>query len=146
MTQPVAGVTVGSVATLERTFTSADLAAFAALSGDDNPVHLDADYAATTRFGRPIVHGILVAGLVSALIGTELPGEGSIYLSQTLRFERPVHVGSRVTARVEVTRVREDKPIVTLATTVLDADGNVAVSGEAVVLVERPAAGPAGAG
>lgn len=143
MTGTAAGVTVGSVATLERCFTLADLAAFATLSGDDNPLHLDPAYAATTRFEQPIVHGVLVAGLLSALIGTRLPGPGSIYLSQTLRFERPVRPGTTVTARVEVIRVRDDKPIVTLATTVLDGEGNVAVSGEAIVLVERPVAGGA---
>lgn len=133
------GITVGWSASIERTFSEADVAAFATLTGDDNPLHLDPDYAARTRFGTPIVHGLLAAGLFGTLIGTRVPGPGAIYLSQSIRFLRPVRPGQPVTARVEVTHVRDDRPIVTLATTVTDAGGELVLSGEAVVLVEPPA-------
>lgn len=127
---------VGDSAEIERTFSEADIRAFAALSGDDNPLHLDPAYAANTRFGAPIAHGMLTASLISALIGTRLPGRGAIYLSQSLRFERPVYPGRPLVGRVEVTAIREDKPIVTLATTVRESGGAVVLSGEAVVLIE----------
>src|SRR6185295_8270309 len=108
---------VGDTAWLTRTVTDADIRAFAELSPDHNPIHLDDDYAATTRFGRRIAHGMFGASLISAVIGNDLPGTGSIYLSQTLKFLAPVFVGDTLTARVVVAKVRDDKPIVTLETT-----------------------------
>jgi len=131
-------LSVGQRATLRRTFTMDDVLAFATLSGDMNPIHLDPEYARRTPFGRPIVHGILTASLLSNLLGEELPGPGSIYLGQSLKFLLPVYVGEEVIVAVEVTDIREDKPIVTLRTTVSTADG-VALDGEAVVKVDGPA-------
>ena len=107
-------IEVGDTASLTRTVTDEDIRAFAALSGDHNPIHLDGGYAATTRFGQRIAHGMFGASLISAVIGNDLPGLGSIYLSQTLRFLAPVYLGDTVTARVTVTKIRGDKPIVTL--------------------------------
>ena len=126
---------VGDAATRAKTITDADIRAFAELSGDHNPVHLDDVYAAGTRFGRRIAHGMLAASLVSATLANELPGPGSVYLSQTLRFVAPVFPGDTVTARVEVTKVREDKPIVTLETVCTNGRGERLVEGEAVVLL-----------
>jgi 3-hydroxybutyryl-CoA dehydratase len=125
---------VGDAAEMSKTITDADVRAFAELTGDHNPVHLDEEYAATTRFGRRIAHGMLSASLVSAVIANELPGRGSVYLSQTLQFVAPVFLGDTVTARVTVTKLREDKPIVTLEIVCTNQRGEQLLKGEAVVL------------
>lgn len=126
---------VGTTASRSKTFTEDDVRLFADLSQDANPVHLDETFAAQTRFGRRIVHGMLTAALISAVIGNDLPGPGTIYLSQSLQFKAPVYLGDTVTATVEVTHIREGRGIVTLATTCTNQDGAVVISGEAVVLV-----------
>ena len=126
---------VGDTATLEKTITDADIRAFADLTGDHNPVHLDDEFAKTTRFGRRIAHGMLSAGLLSAVLANKLPGVGTVYLSQSLSFVAPVYPGDTVTARVTVTKVREDKPIVTLETVCTNQRGEPVIKGEAVVLV-----------
>ena len=127
---------VGDTASSTRTVTNEDIRAFAELSGDHNPIHLDDGYAATTRFGQRIAHGMFGASLISAVIGNELPGTGSIYLSQTLKFLAPVYLGDTVTARVTVTKIRDDKPIVTLECVCESQRGETLIKGEAVVLVE----------
>ena len=127
-------IAVGQKAFVERTFDADAVRAFAELSGDMNPVHLDADYAATTPFGRPIVHGLLTASLISTVVGTRLPGQGSIYVSQTLRFRAPVFVGDTVRAEAEVTEVRRDRRRVVLATRCLVGE-KVVVTGEAVMWI-----------
>lgn len=127
--------TVGARASCALTFTSEAVAQFAALVGDHNPIHLDAEAAARTPFGRPIVHGMFVAGLISAVLGEELPGPGSVYLGQSLRFGAPVYVGETVTASVEVIATREAKRIVTLRTECHTAVGVRVISGEALVKV-----------
>jgi 3-hydroxybutyryl-CoA dehydratase len=125
---------VGDTASLTKAITDADIRAFAELSGDRNPIHLDDEYAATTRFGRRIAHGMLAASLISTVLGTQLPGIGTVYLSQNSRFLAPVYPGDTVTARVTVISVREDKPIVTLETICENQHGEVLIKGEAVVL------------
>ena len=132
-------LSVGQSAELVRTVTEADLVAFAAVTGDTNPVHLDADYAATTSFGERIAHGMLSAGYISAVLGTTLPGPGAVYLSQSLAFKRPVKIGAEVTAKVTVTAIDEAKGRVTLATACL-VNGKTVVDGEAVVMVPRKVA------
>ncbi len=107
---------------------------FAEASGDKNSIHLDEAYAATTHFGRRIAHGMLTASLISAVLGNDLPGVGSIYLSQMVQFKAPVYLDDRITARVEVTAYREDKQIATLKTSCTNQDGNVVLDGEAVVI------------
>jgi 3-hydroxybutyryl-CoA dehydratase len=107
--------------------------AFGELVGDKNPIHFDESYAKTTRFGRRIAHGMLSASLISAVIANKLPGPGSVYLSQTLKFTNPVFLGDELTATVTVLSVREDKPIATLETICSKTDGTVVVKGEAVV-------------
>ena len=129
-------LSVGQSAELSREVGVGDLEAFAAVTGDDNPVHLDEAYAATTPFGGRITHGMLSAGYISALIARKLPGPGAIYLSQSLRFRRPVRIGDLVTARAEITAIDETKARVTLATTCL-VDGKVVVDGEAVIVAPR---------
>jgi len=130
-------LTVGDGAEVSKTITDGDVRAFAELTGDRNPVHLDEEYAAATRFGRRIAHGMLGASLISTVLAGELPGPGSVYLSQTLRFTAPVYLGDTITARVTVKHVREDKPVVTLETVCTNQRGERVVEGEAVVLVPK---------
>src|ERR1700712_2549770 len=96
-------LSLGQSAEMTREVGAADIDAFAAVSGDTNPVHLDAAYAAATPFGERIAHGMLAGAYISAVLGVKLPGPGAIYLSQSLRFRRPVKIGDQVTARVTVT-------------------------------------------
>lgn len=125
----------GDKASRTTTITDEMIRAFADLTGDTNPVHLDDDYAAGTRFGRRIAHGMIAAGLISATLANDLPGPGTVYLSQTLQFKAPVYPGDTITTTVEVKNVRPDKPIVTLATVCKNQDEKVVLEGEAVVLV-----------
>ncbi len=127
---------VGQSAELIRTVREEDLTAFAAVTGDDNPVHIDEDFARTTSFGGRIAHGMLSAGYISAVIGTKLPGSGAIYLEQTLRFRRPVRIGDEVTARAEITAIDGERARVTLATT-CTVGGKAVVGGEATIMVPR---------
>jgi 3-hydroxybutyryl-CoA dehydratase len=106
----------GDKASRTTVITDEMIRAFAALTGDTNPVHLDDSYAAGTRFGRRIAHGMIAAGLISAALANDLPGPGTVYLSQTLQFKAPVYPGDTITTTVEVKNVRPDKPIVTLIT------------------------------
>ena len=132
-------LSVGQTAERRHVVTEADIDAFAAVSGDVNPVHLDADYAARTRFGGRIAHGMLAASYLSALLGVDLPGPGAIYLSQSLRFRRPVRIGDEVAARVTIVGIDAERGRVTLETVCLVGDKSV-VEGEAVVMVERRSA------
>lgn len=129
------GLTVGDRVTFSKRLTEGDVEAFAAASGDTNRLHLDADFAGRTRFGGPISHGSLVAGLVSAALA-RLPGL-VIYLSQELRFVAPVPVGDEVTATGEVVEVLGGGRL-KLSTAVVRGDGETAVEGEAVVLIDDP--------
>ena len=126
---------VGQEASLTRVFSQQDVAAFAAMSGDANPVHLDAEYAAMTVFKKPIVHGILTAGLISAVIGMQLPGLGTIYLQQTLNFKRPVYADDAITATVTVTELKTEKGIVLLQTQCFNSALELVIDGSAVVKV-----------
>lgn len=125
---------IGASASRTKTFTDDDVRTFARISGDANALHLDDDYAKTTMFGQRIVHGMLTASLISATIANELPGVGTIYLGQDLKFKAPVFIGDTVTATVEVVKYREDRRIMTLRTVCAKADGTVVIEGEAVVI------------
>jgi acyl dehydratase len=124
----------GDRASRSLTITDEMIRAFADLTGDHNPVHLDDNYAASTRFGRRIAHGMIAAGLVSAALANDLPGPGTVYLSQTLQFKGPVFPGDTITASVEIKQVRADKPIITLSTLCTNQEGKLVLEGEAVVL------------
>lgn len=126
---------VGQSAEFTKTISSEDVARFAEITGDFNPVHLDEAAAAKSRFGGRIAHGVLTAGLISAALAGKLPGPGSIYLSQTLRFKAPVRIGDTVTARVEITELIVPKRRVKLSTVCKNQKGDVVVDGEATVLV-----------
>ncbi len=119
---------------MSRLVEEADVLAFAVVSGDANPVHLDEAYAKTTLMKGRVVHGALLAGFISAVLGAELPGPGAIYLSQTLNFKRPVRIGDDVTVQVTVRAIDGDD--VTLSTVCL-VRRKVAVDGEARVRVGR---------
>ncbi|MFZ3407190.1 MaoC family dehydratase [Vibrio chagasii] len=125
---------IGQTATIEKTLDKPTVEAFASVSEDYNPIHLDEDFAKTTQFERPIIHGMLASSLISGLLASKVPGAGSIYLGQSLKFLRPIFVGETVTAKVEVISVREDKPIAVISTQVLSTNGEVAVDGEATVM------------
>ena len=124
---------VGQKASIQKTFTSSDVEAFAQVSLDTNPIHLDDEYAKTTVFGRRIVHGILTSGLISAVLANKLPGPGTIYLGQELRFTAPVFLGDTITAEVEIAEIREDKKIIKLNTTCTNQDGKTVITGVATV-------------
>jgi len=123
----------------KRTITENDIVRFADVSGDHNPLHLDAAYAAQTLFGERVAHGMLTASMISALLGNDLPGPGTIYLGQTLKFLGAVHIGDTVTASVEVIAVRENKRRLTLRTDCINQDGAVVLTGEATVKYAKEA-------
>jgi 3-hydroxybutyryl-CoA dehydratase len=125
---------VGTRVSFSRTITDEDVRLFARISGDDNPLHLDDAYAATTRFGGRIVHGMLTASLFSTLVGKYLPGEGAIYLGQQVRFVAPVRPGDTITATAEVAAIRADKRILTLRTACTNQHGQTVITGEATVM------------
>ena len=129
-------LSIGQAVEMSRVVGAADIEAFAEVSGDNNPVHLDETYARTTTFGERIAHGMLSAAYISAILGTRLPGPGAIYLSQSLRFRRPVKIGDLVVARATVTALDEAKGRVTLET-VCEVAGKIVMDGEAVVIAPR---------
>jgi len=124
---------LGQTASVGKTITEADILLFAAVSTDTNPVHLDAEAAASSVFKERVAHGMLSAGLISAVLGTRLPGPGTIYMAQTLRFRAPVRIGDTVTATAEVTALDPEKKRATLKTT-CTVKGKVVIEGEATVL------------
>jgi 3-hydroxybutyryl-CoA dehydratase len=130
---------LGMEASLSRTVRASDILTFAEITGDWNPVHLDADFAAKTVFKQPIAHGMLTAGYISAVFGSELPGPGAIYVSQTLNFRAPVKVGDLVVAKVRVMELYPAKRRVRFEC-VCGVEDKAVLEGEAVLLVPaRPA-------
>ena len=125
---------IGQAATLSKTITDADILMYSAVSLDTNPIHLDEEVARNSRFGGRIAHGMLSAGLISALLGTRLPGPGSIYLRQSLTFRAPVRIGHTVKATVEIIDLNLPRKSATLRTTCMVKE-NVVIDGEACVLV-----------
>ena len=129
---------VGMQATFSKTITAADIALFAEVSGDHNAVHMDEEFAATTRFGGRIAHGFMTASVISAAVANHLPGPGTIYLSQQLNFRAPVRIGQTVHASVNVSAVDRERRRVTLET-VCRVDGVVVIDGEALVMATSSA-------
>lgn len=128
---------VGHKASFTKTITQDDVGMFAKISGDDQRLHLDAEFAARTRFKKPLAHGMISAGLISAALGTKLaPGFVAVYLTQQLRFRMPVFIGDTVTAEVEVTAVDGEKRILTLRTDCANQNGEAVVKGEATVMLD----------
>jgi acyl dehydratase len=129
---------VGQSAERTTAVTAALIAAFAELTGDDNPVHLDEAYAANTFFGRAVAHGMISASLMAALMGTELPGPGTVYLSQNIEFKAPVFPGDEVTVRLEIEAIEPASKKVRLRTTARTRDGRQVIDGTAWVLLRPP--------
>ena len=127
---------IGDTASVTKTISEADIVAFAEISGDHNPLHLDAEFAARSRFGQRIVHGALVSSLISNVIGNQLPGQGSIYLSSSLKFRAPTFIDDTITATATILSIRQDKPIYVLACVCSNQHGEVVCQGESVVLYE----------
>ena len=134
-------LSVGQSAETTHVVGAGDVEAFAAVSGDVNPVHMDEAYAQTTTFGGRIAHGMLSAAYISAVLGNQLPGPGAIYLSQSLRFRRPVRIGDPVVARVTVKSLDAAKGHATFQTACL-VNGKTAIDGEALVMVPRRGPAP----
>ena len=128
---------IGDKASLTRTVSEADVVAFAALTGDDQRLHLDDAWAAKTRFKKRIAHGMLSAGFISAVLGVKLaPNNVVVYLSQQMRFRLPVAIGDTITAEAEVTAIDSEKRIVTVRTDCLNQNGEAVVKGDATVLLD----------
>jgi len=130
-------INIGDEATLNKVFTSEDVYHFANISLDNNPIHLDDEYASKTIFKARIVQGILVSGLISAVIANKLPGNGSIYLKQELNFKIPVFIGDEITAKILVTKIHQNKPIYTLSTICTNQNNEIVIDGEAIILLNR---------
>jgi len=128
---------IGEKASIKKQITESDVVQFAEVSEDKNPLHLDAEYASQTRFKERIAHGMLTASLISAVLGTRLPGLGTIYLSQAVEFKAPVRLGDVIEAEVEVIEKIPDKNRVRLRTICRNQEGTVVVDGEAVVMPPR---------
>ena len=118
---------------LSHTVTREDVHRFAELTGDYNPIHVDEEFAAASKFGRPIVHGMFGASLISAVLGTKLPGPGNMYMNQSLRFLKPVFIGDTITATAEIIDLDPEKYRVRLATTCTNQDSVVVIDGEALL-------------
>jgi len=128
---------VGDTAEMSKTVTEEDIDLFAEVTGDRNPVHVSREFAEKTRFGERIAHGMLSAGLISAVIGMKLPGPGCLYLSQTLNFRGPVKIGDEITARVEVAEVISEKRL-RLKTECFNQRSETVIDGEAIIVPPRP--------
>ena len=126
-------IAIGDTTTYTRLITNQEVEAFAAISGDHNPLHLDPEYAATTAFGECIAHGMLTGALISAAIAMQLPGPGSVYLSQNIQFRAPVMLGDTLTVTLTVTDKHAKRPWVTLQCEVANQEGKAVAKGEAQV-------------
>lgn len=129
--------TIGQSASFSRTVTETDFTLFAGLSGDYNPIHVDKEYAKQTFFGERISHGLLTASFLSRLLGMHMPGPGSIYVSQTLNFIKPVYIGDTITAQAEVIKIDKAKRLLTLKTTCVNQAGSIVLDGEGVMKLPK---------
>ena len=135
--------TVGQSAEMTKIITEEDVFLFAGITGDRNPVHISKEFAAKSRFGERIAHGMLTAGLISAVIGMKLPGPGCLYVSQTLSFLAPVRIGDEITARAEIAEVISEKRL-KLRTQCINQRKEVVLEGEAIIVPPRPVRGKQG--
>ena len=136
-TCPYSEIEIGDSFSVSKQVSQADVVNFAGIVGDFNPIHVNPQYAAKTRFGRNLAHGMLTASFISTCIGCGLPGNNALYLSQNLKFVKPVYIGDTVTASVEVTEKKDKHQILILKTTVENQDGEVVIEGQAAVMVMK---------
>src|ERR687897_2331393 len=134
-------LSIGMTESLAKTIASSDVVGFAEVTGDRNPIHLSEHFAARTPFGTRIAHGLYTASLISAVLGTRLPGPGAVYISQTLNFRSPVRIGDTVHVRVEVVELIPDRHRARLACT-CSVEGEVVLDGEALIKVPSAASSP----
>lgn len=127
-------INIGDNFKYEFIFTQSDVNIFAEISGDKNPIHIDNNFASKTIFGKPIIHGFLSGSIISKILGTDFPGPGTIYLSQEMKFLKPMFVQEKYICKVEITQINSVKNILTLSTSILNEEGKVTLDGQAVVL------------
>ncbi len=132
------GLRVGQAATRTKTVGDADLRSYAEITGDYNPLHFDDAFAARTRFGRRVAQGGIAAGLLNALVAMDVPGPGTVFMSQSLTYHRPVYVGDTLTARVEVAALKPNKPVCQLKFQITNQRGDVVLEAEAWTYTLRP--------
>lgn len=125
---------IGQSASVTKTFTEGDVFVFAGFTGDMNPVHINEEFAKTTKFGRRIVHGPYVFTMIGSVLGQQLPGGGSVYVSQTLKFKAPVFIGDTITCTLTVTDKNVERNRLTLSTILTNQDGTMVIEGEAVTM------------
>lgn len=125
---------IGEKATFSKTITEFDIYSFAGISGDFNPIHINEQYANTTKFNKRISHGMLTASLISTVIGNQLPGVGTIYLSQSTKFLKPVYIGDTITASVSIEEIHIEKNTVKISSNCSNQNGQIVLVGESLVL------------
>lgn len=130
-------IQLGDQASFEKTISESDVYLFAGITGDLNPAHVNENEASKSVFGGRIAHGILLTGFISNVLGMQLPGPGTIYLSQNIKFKAPVKIGETIKAYVEVIAIQPEKNRVTLLTRIIKTDGTIAVDGEAIVMAPK---------
>lgn len=133
---PIEKIEIGMSASYSQTVSDADVKSFAGISGDRNPVHIDENYAQNSRYKRRIAHGLMTASYFSALFGTKIPGEGCVYVSQSLNFKRPVYIGDTVIATVEVIKIDLEKSRVWFKTT-CKVNNKIVTEGEAEIYIPK---------
>jgi acyl dehydratase len=133
------GLEVGQKARWTQTVTAHDVELYAQITGDRNPLHFDADFAARTRFGRLVAQGGIAAGMLNALVAMDLPGPGTVFMSQSLKYLAPTYLDDTVTAEIEVLALKPDKPVCQLRATITNQDGTVLLEGECWTYTMRPA-------
>jgi 3-hydroxybutyryl-CoA dehydratase len=131
---PYNEIKIGDSSSITKTVTNEDIIAFAKLTGDVNPIHLDDEYALQTRFKERIAHGLLIASYISTVLGTKLPGKDTVYLSQYARFKTPVKIGDTLTITGKVVDKRDDKKIITLETNIVNQHNQLVIEGHAVIM------------
>ncbi len=132
-------INMGDEASFSKTISETDIYLFAGITGDFNPAHVDETFAQKTFFKTRIAHGMLSAGFISTILGTLLPGPGTIYMGQSLKFRAPVRIGDTITAKAKVIEINKEKNRIKLETTCTNQDGKVVVDGEALVSPPKPA-------
>jgi len=129
---------VGQRARRTKTVTARDVELYAEITEDRNPLHFDPDFAARTKFGRLVAQGGITSGMLNALVAMDLPGPGTVFMSQSLRYLAPTYLGDTLTAEVEVLAVKPDKPVCQLKATITNQDGTVVLEGECWTYTLRP--------
>jgi len=127
-------IKIGDSDSISKTISESDIYLYAGITGDFNPVHVNEEFGKNSMFGSRVAHGMMVAGLISAVLGTKLPGVDTVYLGQELSFKAPVRIGDTVTATCEVIEKRDAKKIIVLRTTVSDSKGNTVIEGKATIM------------